>query len=105
MERESGKPLARFFERWIHEAGLPQVAFSWREEVDGDGGRQAILRFEQTGNVFDLPVQASVLYEDGRSTDVVALLSEKVTELPLPLVGRVRSIEANRNGLALVEIK
>jgi hypothetical protein len=104
MEKEAGRPLGRFFERWIHGASLPQVTFNWREEGSGDD-RQAVLRFEQTDEIFDFPLQATITYEDRAPADVVALLTEKVTELRVPLAGRVRSIETNRDGLALVEVK
>ena len=34
METESGRPLERFFERWVYNAALPKITFSYRIEAD-----------------------------------------------------------------------
>ncbi|HSK10215.1 MAG TPA: M1 family aminopeptidase [Vicinamibacterales bacterium] len=104
MEEVAGRSLERFFERWIYEAALPQVAFTWREEASDDR-REAVLRLEQAGELFDFPVQVSVVYTDRPATEVTLKVTERVTEARIPLVGRVRAVVANRNEMALVEIK
>ncbi len=60
MEAECGQPLDRFFERWIYGSTLPRITFSYRIESGGGGrsGQQLALHFEQTGDIFDLPVIA-----------------------------------------------
>ncbi|MFN7980474.1 MAG: M1 family aminopeptidase, partial [Vicinamibacterales bacterium] len=64
MEQESGKDLKQFFERWIYSATLPKVAFSFRVDADPQGP-VALLRFTQTGDLFDLPVMVTLDYADG----------------------------------------
>ena len=69
MEAGTGKDLQRFFERWIYGASLPNIAFTYRVE-SGATGPVAMLRFEQTGDLFDLPALVTLTYADGRTTDV-----------------------------------
>ena len=47
MEAESGRPLERFFERWIYGSTLPQLKFSYRVEHGDRAG--VVLRVEQLG--------------------------------------------------------
>ena len=65
MEAETGRPLERFFERWIYGSTLPRLTFTLprrrrrrRQEV--------VLRFEQDGDIFDLPVTVTLQYADRR---------------------------------------
>ena len=108
FEAETGASLERFFERWIHGAALPQVTFTWRSAggVSGDAGdAEAILRFEQAGDLFDMPVTATLVYADGQTTDVMVPLHDRVTELRVPLAGRLARAEANRDRLAVAIIR
>lgn len=106
VEAESGQPLGRFFERWIYGDTLPQVTVSWRETPDVGGGRHAVVRVEQQGEeLFDFPLQLSLLYTDRVAASVTVVVRDRVTEATVPLLGPVRSIEANRDGLALVVVK
>jgi peptidase M1-like protein len=98
MEKASGRPLERFFERWIYGDHIPSVRFT----SAADDSRNLRLRFEETGDeIFDLPVTVTVTYTDGHSDDIVVALSEKTTERSIPLRGTVRSVEVNRDGAAL----
>jgi Peptidase family M1 domain len=100
MEKAGGRPLERFFERWIHSAAIPTVRFS--SQVDG--GRLRV-RFDQPGDIFDIPIAVTISYADGRSEDVIVKLTEATTEIVVPLKGTVRAVEANKDGGALVEIE
>jgi aminopeptidase N len=105
MEAEVGAPLDRFFERWVHSDALPQLAFTYRLE-EGEGGRSdAVLRFEQTGDVFDVPVTVTVEYLDRPAADVLVKVTDQVVEHRVALTGKLRSITANKDELALVEIR
>ncbi len=59
-----------------------------------------MLRFEQVGDVFDLPVTVSLQYADGSSSDMVVSLTERVTELQVPISSPVRRVEVNRDDAA-----
>ena len=106
VEAESGQPLGRFFERWIYGDTLPQVTVSWRDTPDVGGGRHAVVRVEQQGEeLFDFPLQLSVVYTDRVTASVTVAVRDRVTEATIPLLGAIRSIEANRDGLALVVVR
>jgi hypothetical protein len=102
MEEQSGRSLERFFERWIYSDGLPKVEFNYR--VDSSN-KTATLTFEQTGELFDIPVTATLRYLDRGAEDVLVPLSERRTELRVPLHGKLRSIEINKDDGSLVEVR
>mgnify|MGYP003345316476 CR=1 FL=1 len=87
MEAESGQPLGRFFDRWVHESDLPQVSLSAVVEHQGDA---AVIRIVQTGPVFDLPVTLTIAYADGPAGSVTLAVHDAVTERRIPLAGRVK---------------
>jgi hypothetical protein len=104
MEAASGRPLGRFFEQWIYESALPRVRFSSREhDTEGTDGGSVTLRFEQQGETFDLPVTVTLVFESGETRDVLVKLTDKVTELTVPLEGRLREVEVNQDNAALAE--
>ena len=95
MEAEFGGSLDRFFERWIFASGLPRVRYSTAVE-----GQELIVRFEQIGDVFDVPVTVTLHYGD-KSTDSIVVLSQATTETRIPLTGPLRSVEINADNAAL----
>jgi predicted metalloprotease with PDZ domain len=99
MEKAGGQPLERFFERWIYGVAIPTVRFS--SEVDGT---QLRVRFEQKGDVFDIPITVSIAYADGTAEDLIVKVTQATTERVIPLKGALRSVEVNRDGGALVEV-
>lgn len=104
MEEESGMDLANFFERWVYNATLPDITFSSRVETAGD--RQvAVLRFEQAGELFDLPARVTLAYADGRSRDVTVPVSGRVTELRVPLDGALKAASISRSDVSLAEYR
>jgi hypothetical protein len=100
MEEASGLDLARFFDQWVLGEGLPQVAFTSRVE-DRDGAREAVLRFEQSGDVYDLPVTVTLEYLDNTTTNIVLKLTDRVVETRVPVKGQLRKIDVNRDQAAL----
>jgi hypothetical protein len=99
MEAASGRDLTGFFETWIYGASIPQVAF--RSQVRND---QAELRFE-TREPADVAIGVTILYVSGRTEDVLVPLTGRLTVTSVPLAERVRSITANADHGALVEIR
>ena len=96
MEAESGVDLSRFFEQWIYNDGLPQVTFTSRLEPR-DGGTDAVLRFEQSGEIFDFAVTVTFEYADNTTTSTVVKVTDRVVETRVPVKGRPRRIDANRD--------
>jgi aminopeptidase N len=100
MEAESSRNLERFFERWIYDSAVPRLRFSSVQE-----GQDLIVRFEQDGEVFDVPVTVTVTYADGRTSEHLVTHTEATTEQSLPLSGPFRSVEVNQDGGAVAVIE
>jgi aminopeptidase N len=100
MEKASGRPLGRFFDRWIFGSAIPTLHFSSVTE-----GNAVRVRFEQKGDVFDVPVLVTLTYADGTTEDIVVPVTDAITERTLPLKGALRGIEVNRDNGALAEIE
>ena len=100
MAKASGRPLDRFFERWIYGSAIPTVRAS-----STVSGSELKVRFEQRGDVFDIPLTVTITYTDGTFEDVVVPLTELVVERTLPLKGAVRTVEFNKDAGALAEIE
>jgi hypothetical protein len=99
MEKASGRNLERFFERWIYDSSLPRVKFS--SVVDG---QSLAVKFEQSGEIFDLPVTVTISYADGKTAEHIVILGDAVTEARLPLTGVFRGVDTNQDGAALAVI-
>jgi hypothetical protein len=95
MEAETGQSLERFFERWIYSSGLPRVRYS--TSIDA---QEVVVRFEQTGDVYDVPVTVTLQYSD-KSVDQVVPITEAIVEKRFPLTGSLRNIEINDDNAAL----
>jgi hypothetical protein len=104
MEAVSGIPLGRFFEQWVYGQALPQIAFTWRVEPGDGTGQQVVLRFEQSGDPFQVPVAVTLDYFDRQPARVVVKLSDRVHEVRVPLSGPLRRAEVRiEDTVALVK--
>ena len=99
MEQESGRPLRRFFDRWIYNSTLPKLKVGYRLD-----GSDVVLRVEQIGDLFDLPVTIALQYADRKPVDVVVRVSEQTVEQRVPLAGVLRGIEVSKDDGTLAEI-
>ncbi len=103
FEAESGRSLSRFFQRWIYESRLPRLRFSTRTEHDLASGEDAIIvRVEQVGELFDLPLTVTLDYQDRSAVDVIVPVTDAVNEMRIPLRGRLHGVEVNRDEAAVV---
>jgi len=100
MERAAGRDLQRFFNTWVFGSEIPRIKFT-----SHISGTDATVRFEQQDEVADVPITVTVTYESGNVESVVVPLTDKHTEREIPLKGRVRTIAANADNAALVEIE
>ena len=100
MEAESGRSLERFFERWIYGSALPQLKFSCRvEDTQGDGhGREVVLRVDQTGEIFDVPVTVLLQYADRAPVEVIVAAADRTTEMRVPIAGAFRRADVRDDG-------
>ena len=101
FERTAGRRLDRFFDRWIFGTGIPRVGYRMTA-----GEKEVIVRLEQLGDaVFDLPVTITTLQEDGRSRDVVVVMSDRLLEYHLPVDGAVKQVRINMDSAALARFE
>ncbi len=103
MEREAGQPLERFFERWIYGSTLPKVTFGYRIESTA-AGQELVLHFEQSGELFDLPVTVTLQFADRRSVDVVVPVTDRKVDKRVALDGPLRSVEISRDDGMIAEM-
>ena len=103
MEAESGRQLDRFFERWIYGSTLPELAFTFRVE-SGHQAAAVVLRFEQAGEIFDLPVTVTLQYSDRKPVEVLVPISERVVESRVPLEGSLRGVDLGKDDGTLADI-
>ena len=99
MERETGKSLERFFQQWIYGSTIPKVKVSYRVE-----GTDVVLRVEQIGEVFDVPVRVTLQYSDRKPVDVLMPVTEQVVEQRVPLAGLLRGVEISKDDGMVAEI-
>jgi len=103
MERESGRSLERFFDRWIYNTGIPQLKFGYSIEP-GAAGQEIVLRVEQVGELFDVPVTVTLQYSDRKPVDVVIPVSERITEMRLRAAGTLRGVDVRNDDGMLADI-
>ena len=103
MEREAALPLGRFFERWIYGSALPRVAYSYRVEATAEG-QDVVLHFEQSGEIFDVPLTVTIQYGDRRTIDVLVPVTERSVGARIALDGPVRSVDISRQDGVLAEV-
>ncbi|MCU1383931.1 MAG: pepN 3 [Acidobacteria bacterium] len=99
MERETGMSLERFFQQWIFGSAIPRVKVGYRLD-----GTEVVLRVEQIGEVFDVPVTVTLQYADRKPVDVLVRVTEQVVEHRVPLAGVLRGVEISKDDGMLAEI-
>ena len=107
FEIEAGRSLEDFFDRWIHEADVPEIDFSYRTEArlaGQQGETDAVLRFEQGAKLFEVPITVTLRYRSGDDESLVVPVAEQVTEVRVPIRGQLRDVQVNADGAALVDI-
>ena len=63
-----------------------------------------MLRVDQIGDLFDLPVTITLQYADRKPVDVVVRVSEQTVEQRVPLAGVLRGVEVSKDDGTLAEI-
>jgi hypothetical protein len=99
MERESGRSLERFFDRWIFGSTLPKLKVGYHVE-----GAEVVIHVEQTGELFDVPVTISLQYADRKPVDVTVLVTDRAVDQRVPLEGVLRGIEIGKDDGTMAEI-
>ena len=82
--------LDRFFERWVRGSGRPKLLITWRNNEAGG----AVIRVEQTGEVFDLPLTVQILFADGRSETRTLKLTGQAYEEKVAGAAAIRRVDS-----------
>ena len=96
FELESNRDLDAFFDRWIYGSSLPRIKFSYTIEPDA-----VVVRFEQIGERFEVPVTVTVKHA-AASTDVTVAVTDQVTTRRIPITTPVRGVGVNEDDAAPV---
>jgi peptidase M1-like protein len=100
METEAGRPLVRFFDRWVNGSTLPRLSFSYRVE-----GSEVALHVEQAGDVFDVPLIVTLQFADRTMIDVLIPVTDRVTDMRVPLSGTLRTAEISKDDFSLALVR
>ena len=104
FEIAAGRSLTRFFDRWIHESTLPELRFSSSTQT-ARSAEEVVLRFEQrTEQLFDLPITVNLQYRSGVEESIIVPVTQRVTEMRVPIRGRLRRVRVNSDDIALARI-
>ncbi|MDE3155704.1 MAG: hypothetical protein KGN76_11410 [Acidobacteriota bacterium] len=103
MEAEAHEPLERFFDDWIYGDGIPHVAIGSTVEQTPAGPVLVVHAEQENPQVYELPVTLTVQYSDRPAEDVVMKITHRTDELRIPLTGRYRGLDINRDDAALAE--
>ena len=112
FEAASGRRLTAFFDRWIHEADLPDVAFSYRTEIRQGGARgegpaanaTRCCDSSSAGSRSRCPSPSRCVIGARPADTLVVPVNGQVTEVRVPLKGDLRDVVVNQDRAALVEI-
>jgi aminopeptidase N len=96
MEQETGLDLGRFFEQWVLGDGVPLVTYSWRLDR-AEGAADVLVRLEQAGEPYQMPVTITLEYEDNSTTSATVSLTERVLATRLPVTKKLRRVDVNRD--------
>lgn len=103
FEAESGQALGRFFEMWVHNAGVPVLSSSWQLDPSA-AVPTAVVRLEQIGPHYEYPVTVTLRYGSNAAEDTLVSVVERITEVRLPLKGTLRDVDINRDGLTILTV-
>ncbi len=99
METASGRVLDRFFDRWIYNADMPRVTY--RSSITEN---RVTVEFEQRGDtLFDIPVTVRLVYQNGKTHDVMVPVTERDVVRTIPTEAPVREVQINRDFAALAQ--
>jgi Peptidase family M1 domain len=99
MEKETGRSLERFFDRWIYGSTLPKLKVGYRVE-----GADVVLHIEQIGEIFDVPVTVTLQYADRKPVDVLVPVTERAVDHRVMLEGVLRGIDVSKEDGTMAEI-
>ena len=81
--------LGRFFDQWVRGFTVPQIRLTWSAQ---DEGKTAVIRVDQAGDVFDLPLTVVLQFADGRTEERTLRIVGQGFEERLPVTAPLRRV-------------
>ena len=88
MAAETPIKLDRFFEKWIYGFSRPRLHITWHNP----DAETSIIRVEQAGEPFDLPLAVVIQFADGRSETRTLKITDPVHEERLTAKSPIRRV-------------
>jgi len=63
-----------------------------------------VLRVEQVGELFDVPLTIALQYADRKPVDVLVPVTDRIVEQRVPLAGVLRGIDVSKDDGTMAEI-
>jgi hypothetical protein len=64
-----------------------------------------VLRIDQTGDLFDVPVTAVLQYADRPPAEVIIPVAGRTTEIRVPLAGALRRVDISKDDGTLADVQ
>lgn len=84
MEQASGRALQRFFQQWVYGDTIPRLRFTHRLDSDASG-HELVLRVDQVGDVFDVPVPVTIELAGAQRVNVLMKVTGPSAEVRVPV--------------------
>lgn len=68
IEKQSGRPLGKFFDSWVHGSGIPDIAID-DASFDPTSRRLNIITVQRGDRPFDIDLPIRIVYGDGSTLD------------------------------------
>lgn len=88
FEAEAGRPLSRFFDRWINDAAVPTLRFRWSQPSPD----HVLVEVEQLGATFDVPFSITIEHERDGVVSRLLRIGEARETIRVPVDGAVRRV-------------
>jgi hypothetical protein len=101
----SGQDLDWFFQQWIYQPGFPRFSFAWNYEVEKGTGyvvNISLVQQQQSGPIFQMPVEIGITTGSGTVLDTVQV-DEESEQIQIVLQEQPLGVQLDPNEWLLCE--
>ena len=101
----SGRDLDWFFGQWIYQPGFPRFSFAWNYELEKEAGylvNISLVQQQQSGPIFEMPVEIGITTASGTVLDTV-LVDEEAEQIQLVVGEQPLGVQLDPNEWLLCE--
>ena len=102
FESVSGKNLEKFFQQWLHSRVNPSLKLTWKY-IPKEKKVQATLIQTQNGAAFNFPLEAEIVFADGKKIIKRLVVDNQSKKIDWPVTGKPVSIRLDPNVSLLFE--